>query len=196
MSTLPHFDSEAPLAVSQVSAVAWKTIALLIFHGSTRTVEVPIGSLTDWASIPRLVAWLIAKMVGAAAAVVHDHCWRVLCRAGLMTYQEADRLLLEMLTALDREAARIGAYRDRIPAPTRWLMWAAVRWTSILTQPRGWVGAHRDLPRMLAITALGLPLVAPAALLLPSMGVLAVANRISARRGIDHPTQRDHQENP
>lgn len=176
-----HFESRAPLAVSQVrdDPSAWETTAPMIFHSATGyTLIVEVGSRTDWASIGRLVSWLIPKMTGAAGALGHDDCWRRKVRAGELTYQQADALLEEMLAALDREATR---WRDRIPAPTRWLVWTAVRWASILTRPRGSEGMWRDLPRMVAITVPGLALASPAVVLLPFAGLLLLANYLSYR---------------
>lgn len=179
-----RFGSPAPLAVSQLrdDPTTWETTAPLIFRSATgRIVTVPVGSRTDWASRPRLLASLIDKMLGSAAAapVVHDYCYRVLCLTGEMTYQEADALLEEMLTALDREATR---WRDRTPAPTRWLVWDAVRLASIATRRGGAWGARRDLPRLLAITPPGLLLVVPAGLVvLPFMGLFIAANYLATR---------------
>lgn len=183
-----YFESRAPLAVSQVpdDPSTWETTAPLIFHSVTGYVlDVKPGSRTDWASVWRLLSWLIGKMTGAAALVGHDDCWRQKVPAGELTYREADALLKEMLAALDREAIR---WRDRIPAPTRWLVWTAVRWASILTRRGGAKGAWRDLPAMLAITIPGLILASPAVFLLPSMGLLWAANRISS---LINPTSRE-----
>lgn len=181
-----RFESKAPLAVSQVDSTTWETTAPLIFHSATgRIFDVPLGSTTDWASRPLVVAWLISNTTGAAGDVVHDHCYRVLCPAGEITYREADALLEEMLTALDREAAKAGRRRDRIPAPTRWLMWSAVRLASITTRPGGSQDAWRDLGRMCLIVPPGLLLSLPAIAVLPSMAVLWLSNRI-AQRSADH----------
>lgn len=177
-----YFESTGPLAVSQVpdDPGTWEYTAEMVFHSDTGyTLRIEPGSRTDWASNPRLSSWLIGKMVGAAACGGHDDCWRCKVPAGELTYREADALLEEMLAALDRIARESGKRRDRIPAPTRWLMWAAVRWASILTRRGGAQGAWRDLPRLVAITVLGLILASPAVLLLPSMALLAALNRIA-----------------
>lgn len=166
-----RFESGAPLAVSQVDASTWETTAPLVFHGSIHTVSVPVGSRTDWASVPNVLSWLIGRMTGAAAAVMHDHCYRVLCPAGEMTYREADQLLAEALGSLG------------IEAPRRWLMWDAVRIASITTRRGGRAGAWRDIPAILAITIPGLVLAAPALLLLPSLALLWLAERVAAGAG-------------
>lgn len=174
-----RFESTGPLAVSQVpdDPGTWEFTAPMVFHSSTGyTLLVEPGSRTDWASNPRLASWLIGKMTGAAGCGGHDDCWRRKVPAGELSYRQADALLEEMLAALDGQATR---RRDRIPAPTRWLIWAAVRWASILTRRGGAKGAWRDLPRLVAITVPGLILASPAVLLLPSMALLAALNRIA-----------------
>lgn len=182
-----RFESTAPLAVSQVDATTWETTAPLIFHSVTgRIIDVPIGSTTDGASRPLVVAWLISNTTGLPADVVHDYCYRVLCPAGEISFREADALLEEMLTALDREAARTGRRKDRIPAPTRWLMWSAVRLASITTRPGGSRGALRDLGRMCLIVPPGLLLSLPAVAVLPSMAALWAANTLAITLSKEH----------
>lgn len=177
-----YFESSGPLAVSQVpdDPGTWEFTAPMVFHSSTGyTLRVEPGSRTDWASNPRLAAWLISTMTGAAACGGHDDGWRRKIPSGELTYREADALFEEMLAALDRIAQESGMRRHRIPAPTRWLMWSAVRWASILTRRGGTEGAWRDLPRLVAITVPGLVLAAPAVLLLPSMALFWAANRVA-----------------
>jgi hypothetical protein len=166
MTTAIRFESTAPLAVSQVpdEPYTWETTAELIFHGSTRTVRVPIGSRTDWASVPGVLAWLIDPRIGAGAALMHDHCYRVLIPAGEMTYQEADQLLSEALWAL------------KVPDVSRLLVWDAVRIASIIGQPGGRIGMRRDLPMMVAITIPGAVMAAASVALLPPMGALKSMN--------------------
>ena len=77
-----------------------------------RTIVVPAGFVTDFASVPRIpVAFLLAGGCADAAAVVHD--W-------LYTTHEVDRATAD---AVFREA--ISA--DGEPAWRAWLMWAGVR---------------------------------------------------------------------
>lgn len=162
------FESEAPLAVSQVDATTWETTDALVFHGSRHTINVPIGSTTDWASVPTALTWLVPRLTGAPAAVTHDHAYRVLCPAGKLSYRDADRVLSEALASLG------------IPAVTRLLMWCGVRIASITTRPGGWRGCSRDLPAMVAIFVPGLLLAIPAVLVLPSMALLAALNYIAS----------------
>lgn len=184
-----RFESTGPLAVSQVpdDPGTWEFTAPMVFHSDTGyTLRVKPGSRTDWASTLRLTSWLIGKMTGAAACGGHDDCWRRKVPAGELSYREADALLEEMLAALDRVAREAGDHRNRIPAPTRWLMWAAVRITSITTRRGGAKEAWRDLPRLVAITVPGLILASPTVVLLPPMAVLWLANRLDRPQPADH----------
>lgn len=182
-----YFESNAPLAVSQVpdDPSTWEYTAEMVFHSATGYIlRIKAGSRTDWGSIPRLASWLIGKMTGAAACGGHDECWRNKVPAGELTYREADALLEEMLAALDVQATR---RQDRIPAPTRWLFWAAVRLASITTRPGGAQDAWRDMPRLVAITLPGLLLVAPAAPLLIPMALFWVVNRLAQHEWHERP---------
>lgn len=173
---MPGFESSAPLAVSQIDAKVWETTAPLIFHAKDGTViSVPVGTRTDFASTPAALTWLVARLTGAPAAVLHDHLWGA-AAAGQISYRDADRIFREALSALGKIAAPDGEQRDfRVPGPSRWLMWAAVRWAS-LTRPGGWRGWHRDAPAVVAITIPGLILASPAVVLLPFMVLLAAVN--------------------
>lgn len=172
---MPGFESNGPLAVSQINHRVWETTAPLRFH--TRdgpVIDVPIGTRTDFATVPAALMWLVGPLTGAPAAVLHDHAWS-LARHGTITYRAADRALRDAL-------ADVGT-----PPTTRWLMWAAVRWASITTRRGGLHGAWRDLPALIAITIPGLILAAPAVLLLPSMALLWAANTLTRTRRKETP---------
>lgn len=97
--------------------------------GSGRTIEVPAGFVTDGASVPRLLwAWLPAWGRYSRAAVVHDYCYAML---GAAVPLDPDmREALRPLPASHREADAIFYEAMQVcgvGAPTRFLMWAAVR---------------------------------------------------------------------
>jgi hypothetical protein len=78
------------------------------------TILVPVGFVTDFASVPRFVPrWIVdVNEEHVYAAIVHDF----LCRTGLLK----DRHLADEVF---REAMKVcGVYGWK-----RWLMWAAVR---------------------------------------------------------------------
>ncbi|MGH3921347.1 MAG: DUF1353 domain-containing protein, partial [Pseudonocardiaceae bacterium] len=151
-------------------AYTWETTAPLVLHGSEHRVAVPIGARTNWGSVPPIFRWLIDPMDGAAATLVHDYAYRVLCPRGELTYQAADNLLLEGLTALGT------------PLPSALLTWAGVRLASTTTRPGGRVDLRQDLPLLAMVTGPGFVLAASALAVAPSMGALALANYVSRVR--------------
>lgn len=104
------------LRVEQVDEKNWKLTTPLSFYSAEldRTVTVPEGFVTDFASVPRLpiIYWFVGN-TAQAAAVLHDWFYRTntedITRAG------ADALLAEAMTAL-------GYWRIRT-----WSVWAGVR---------------------------------------------------------------------
>ena len=76
------------------------------------TFAVPAGTVTDFASVPRLL-WGVVPPFGkhSIAAIVHDYAYRT----GSMSRWEADALFRSLM-----QRAGVGAFR-------RWCMWAAVR---------------------------------------------------------------------
>jgi hypothetical protein len=85
---------ETALVVRKVRAVpgsVWQLVSPLIFRESddAAPLEVPAGTLTDFASVPRLpLAFLLAGDKAHAAAVLHDWLYTV----KKTTRAEADRL--------------------------------------------------------------------------------------------------------
>lgn len=150
---MPGFESPYPTAISQISQTGWRLIDHLVWHGVTRdgqpeTFEIPCGQDTDFASTPKSL-WAEFPPYGqyTAAAIAHDHFWRQLAPAGVMTYRDADRHLRIMLAAAG------------VPWLRRWTMFSAVRWGSLLTRRGGYRGWWRDSPAVLGMTALALPFV-------------------------------------
>lgn len=97
------------LSVEQLDAERWRLIAMLAFSSSKfdSMIIVPAGTVTDFASVPRLplAYWLFAG-VGQAAAVVHDWLYR---SDTTVARQVADEIFLEAM-----EACGVSAWR-RLP---------------------------------------------------------------------------------
>lgn len=92
----------------------WRLLQPLVYHSDVlrRTLTVPDGFITDFASVPRLpVAFLLTAEAGHEAAVVHDF---------LYTTHEVERRVAD---AVFEEALLVG---DE-PRWRAWLMWAGVR---------------------------------------------------------------------
>lgn len=147
------FESRAPLGAEQIDHIRWRTTHRLAFTDSTGiTTVVEPGYLTDWATIPRAFAGVIPKSgQHNPATVIHDR----LCQeaaAGRFHRRDADRIFYEAL-------------RDLEVLPTRAaIMWAGTRWGALAAHPDQWRDFVRDLPAVLPLTLLALPVVAPAAI--------------------------------
>jgi len=81
-------------------------------EGSGNSIDVPIGFMTDFASIPRLL-WIILPTWGkyGNAAVIHDYCYWDQSRSR----EESDRIFREAMEVLE------------VPAFTISLMYYAVK---------------------------------------------------------------------
>jgi hypothetical protein len=155
------FDSPT-VTVRRVSDQIWEVVEPLVYRGRRDTYVVPAGFLTDFATVPRPVVWLIPRFGRyTLAAVLHDWLVTKGLSTGVVSARDADGLFRRVLRELD------------VPPVRRWLMWAGVRWGSAASGRRkGW---WRDAPLVLAISVLAAPVVAPPALLITvSLAVYAV----------------------
>lgn len=169
---LANYDSvkgfQRRVAVVKLDGQNWQTLRAFAYDASRQQFIVPNCSMTDFASIPRVFAWLIPRTGDSVqAAVLHDHLWRVEAPAGRIAYREADGIL--------RQALRVSG----VPFVLRWLCWTAVRWGA-LTKHRGTAGWWKDAPLVLLWTILALPVVLPPAIVVAvSLIVVQVAEGIS-----------------
>ena len=143
--------ADARAEVKELTFKQWELLGVLEYEGQTDQYSVPVGQTTDFASVPRIFAWFIPSYGRyTKAAILHDYLWRVLAVEGKMEWIDADGLLRRAMRELG------------VPFLQRWIMWAAVRWAALF-KPRGLQGAWIELPRMLVVTALALPIVLPPA---------------------------------
>ena len=92
----------------------WRVTAPLVYQSDVagKTITVPVGFLTDFASVPRLpFIWLVAGDCGHEAAVVHD--W-------LYASHEVDRKMADLVFG---EALEVSGQ----PTWRAMLMWLGVR---------------------------------------------------------------------
>ncbi|MFD2092116.1 DUF1353 domain-containing protein [Blastococcus deserti] len=157
------------LTVSRVDADTWALVDELVYRGRWERFVVPAGFRTDFASVPRVVTWLIPRF-GAytLAAILHDWLCTEGIRSGAVTSRQADGIFRRVM----RESG--------VPVLRRWLMWAGVRWGALTDEERraGWLFSA---PGVLAISLLAAPLVVPPVLvILPGLMVYAVAEGVVA----------------
>jgi hypothetical protein len=147
------FDSP-DLTVRRASDQLWDVVEPLVYHGNRDTFVVPAGFRTDFASVPRVVVWLIPRFGRyTMAAVLHDWLVTTGLSSGVVSSRDADGLFRRVL------------HEEGVPPVRRWLMWTGVRWGALVNARRrpGW---WRDAPRVLAFSVLAAPLVVPPALVI------------------------------
>jgi hypothetical protein len=158
------FSDTSSVVVEEVDAKNWKVVRGFTYVGAKGIpFEVPPGSPTDFASVPRFFLWFLPSYGKyTKAAVLHDRLWRHYVPAGSLSYVDADGILRRAMRELG------------VPFLQRWIMWAAVRWGALLKPGgrQGWLG---QAPRVLLVTAIALPVVGPPFVVISLAMVLWVA---------------------
>ena len=155
------------LTVSRVDADRWALVDALVYRGRWEQFVVPAGFRTDFATVPRLVRWLVPRFgTYTLAAILHDWLVTEGIRSGVVTSRQADGIFRRIL----RESG--------VPVLRRWLMWAGVRWGALRNERRrsGWLFSA---PGVLVVSVLATPLILPpAVVILPGLLVFALAERL------------------
>ena len=123
----------------------------LVYAGRDEVFTVPVGFCTDLASVPQFLTWLVPVAgLHDRAAIVHDYfCQALEDGKPVVSARDADGIFRRMLRELG------------VPTVRRWLCFTGVRWGALGTPSRrpGWL---EDAPAVLAVSALALPVVLPA----------------------------------
>lgn len=126
MPLTPGF--QTPLDVRRLADRQWRLLAPVEYISKTALtlIVVPVGFVTDFASVPRWLPHVYAALddVGQPAAVVHDYLYqthKIYHRR--VTRPLADRVFLEALEALGVSAWR----RGLMYAGVRLLGWGAYK---------------------------------------------------------------------
>ena len=149
-----------PVAVEAVDDVRWRLLRPVHYNGAVDAWTVPRGYVTDFATVPAGLQWLVPRSGRyTPAAIVHDYLLTEVIPAGLISPRDADGVFRRVMRELG------------VPVVRRWLMWTGVRWAAVLKPWRRheW---WRDAPRVLPITAVAVPLLLPGVV---GAGVSAVA---------------------
>ncbi|HVH00216.1 MAG TPA: DUF1353 domain-containing protein [Miltoncostaeaceae bacterium] len=186
LAARPRFDGD--VVVRRCDYVWWRTEQEISYFDGERTWVAPKGTRTDFASVPRLLTWLIPR-TGRwdKAAIVHDRlCSHPDEQNGGVTRAKADELFRHMLRHLEVAFLR------------RWFMWGAVRLTSIFRDPPG-PPRGRQLGLVLLLLLAALPVaIAPVVAIMAGLLVffalewltyplLALAHRLRGRPGKVNP---------
>jgi len=157
------FPDDSRVDVEAVGDREWRLLVKLDYQGQRQAFSVPIGSTTDFASVPRAFVWFLPKYGRyTKAAILHDYLWRELVPQGALTHPEADGIFRRAMRELG------------VPFLRRWIMWGAVR-LGALTRPGGRDNWIRDSWLVFPLALLAIPIVAfPALLILLSLAVFFV----------------------
>jgi hypothetical protein len=127
----------------------------LRYRGRDETFTVPAGFVTDLASVPQFLTWLVPVAgIQDRAAIVHDlFCQALENGRPIVSARDADGIFRRMLRELG------------VPTVRRWLFYVGVRWGALGTPARrpGWL---QDAPAVLTVSALALPVVLPASVVI------------------------------
>jgi hypothetical protein len=120
------FDS--PLVVRRASDQLWEVVEPLVYRGRRDTFVVPDGFLTDFASVPRVVIWLIPRFGRyTPAAVLHDWLVTTGLTTGVVSSRDADGLFRRVLRELGVPPVRRRHRRRARRRPPRGPRHAALR---------------------------------------------------------------------
>ena len=156
------FEGDIVVKPVQPEGTRWELVEPFTYHAKTDSFTIPAGFITDFASVPRLVVWLLPRYgQWTAAAILHDYLW-ALSRKGEFEKSDADGIF-------NRSMRELG-----VPFLRRWIMWTAVRWAS---GPRSWFDKGlSDIWRMVLIAIPALAVITiPALTVLVALVVGAVA---------------------
>jgi hypothetical protein len=149
----------------------WTLLAPLIWEGTKGArFVVPVGFVTDFATVPRIMHWKVSPYGPyTRAAVLHDWLLDQLAEwhkvnplGGRESYKrpEPPANSRDVDGIFRRAMEDLGVRWDR-----RWVMWAAVRWGALFNSRRAYGrDFHKDLPRVLAISLLMLVTTSPGAI--------------------------------
>jgi hypothetical protein len=147
------FDSDT-ITVRRFDPDTWTVVDPLIYRGRRDTFTVPAGFRTDFATVPRVVVWLIPRFGRyTLAAVLHDWLVTEGLRTGAVSSRDADGLFRRVM----REQG--------VPTARRWLMWTGVRLGALANSSRRrgwWISA----PGVVVLSVLAAPVVVPPGLLI------------------------------
>lgn len=140
-SRMDHHKFVGHVDVRDMGKGRWKLLAPLVYKGRNDTFVVGADApdeefITDFASVPRILTWLIPKQGRyTKAAILHDF----LCREAKKRRKaeaRGEKLTVKIPGYPDREAVdrkdADGLFRSTmrtldVPVLRRWVMWAAVR---------------------------------------------------------------------
>lgn len=145
------FAEGAEVIVMQIDDENWEVRSSLSYRGEAEQFTVPVGTRTDFASVPRPLVWFLPRYGRyTKAAILHDYLWRNLAATGKMSWVDADGIFRRAMQELE------------VPFIRRWMMWAAVRWAA-LVRKSGKKKWFLEAWKVLIFSAIAIPFVLPPA---------------------------------
>lgn len=145
----------------------------LVYEGGDDQWTVGTGFETDFATVPRVIQWLVPTYgLYTLAAILHDFFCVELGRA----YRKGET---PFITSPDADGVFRRVMRELgVPFTQRWLIWAGVRWGALFNKARR-PGIHKDLLKLTIVSILSAPLVVPVSLFVGAGLVIAwIINRV------------------
>lgn len=134
----------------------------LIYKGRQDTFLVPAGFVTDLASVPRFLTWLVPVAgVHDRAAILHDWLCTQLAECLRLNSRWTDTMppATPPASARDTDGLFRRVLRELgVGVVRRWLMWVGVRWGA-LANPARRASWWRDAAAVLGISVLAVPFV-------------------------------------
>jgi hypothetical protein len=166
------FDSR--LSVQEASDDTWRALAPLIWNGTKGdTFTVPIGFITDFATVPRFLIWKVRPYGPyTRAAVLHD--W-LLERLAEWSRRHLGNVVIAPIDGSDDQPPANsrdcdGIFRRAmedlgVSWLTRWQMWASVRLAACFNSRRSYGrDFHKDAVKVFAILLVSAPILLPGAI--------------------------------
>lgn len=111
------------ITVTEISPKQFKLEKDFVYQGKWETITIPKGFTTDFASVPKLLQWLVSSYgQHLQAALVHDYLWS-LARKNQFSFADADGIFKRIM-----KETGVGPLK-------RWFMWSAVR---VASGPTNW----------------------------------------------------------
>jgi len=187
------------LTTPRLSIVGDKSFRLeddLVYSGSDGNFTVTAGFVTDFATVPQIIQWLIPTYGKyTLAAILHDDlCVKLADYHFKTTNFQEDKLISKGWVYRDGEGLTPpegltsspdtdGIFRRvmrelGVSFCQRWLMWAGVRWGAIFNRARR-RGSLQDLHKLLLVSILAAPFVAPVTIVvIIGLAVTGIVNRV------------------
>ena len=142
------------LQIQEHGPDTWELVQPVVYQGKKQKFLVHSGYVTDFASVPRFLHWLVSPYGAYTnAAIVHDFLITDLIPAKSITSRDTDGIFRRIMEELE------------VPFATRWLMWGAVRLGALFNPRRSYGRAfYKDAPKVLLILILAAPIVLPGAI--------------------------------